>query len=190
VPDITPETTRSEITIAGKTFTVPAPYTEGHVLTANEASSLNQTFAENLRNNFAKRVKEADEAGTFDADMLQSQFDDYAAEYEFGVRTAGARSSDPVASEAMSIMKEQVRIAIQRGGKKLKDYTTAQISGEAKRLLALGNAASEAVMALARQRVEASQGLSGLQIDSLQVGEGEAPAEAPKAKKAKAAEPA
>ena len=186
MPDITSETPRTDITIATKVFSVPQPYAEGHVLSSGEASALNQTYAENLRNNFAKKVKEAVDAGTFDEDMIQSQLSDYATEYEFGVRVGGTRSSDPVGSEALSIMKEQVRLALQRSGKKLKDYTTAQISGEAKRLLALGDANAEAVTALAKQRVESSNGLTNLQIDSLQVGEGAAPAETPKPKKAKA----
>ena len=46
------------ITIAGKPFTVEPKFEAGHVLTANEASTLNQTWFENLRNNFAPKAKE------------------------------------------------------------------------------------------------------------------------------------
>ena len=43
-----------EITIAGQVFSVPVRYAAGHVLTEGEASALNQTYHENLRNNFAR----------------------------------------------------------------------------------------------------------------------------------------
>ncbi len=49
------------ITIQGANFNAPQPYDEGHVLTVNEASALNQVFAENLRNNFAARIKRSAE---------------------------------------------------------------------------------------------------------------------------------
>ena len=46
-----------QIIIQGVTFNVPTPYAEGHVLATNEASALNQLLHENLRNNFASKVK-------------------------------------------------------------------------------------------------------------------------------------
>ena len=49
----------STITIAGHAFQAPIKYAEGDTLEANEAGALNQTYHENLRNNFAKRVQEA-----------------------------------------------------------------------------------------------------------------------------------
>ena len=55
------------ITIQGESFSVDMPYSEGHVCTSTQAGALNQTRAENLRNNFASSVKKAaaaaDEAG-------------------------------------------------------------------------------------------------------------------------------
>lgn len=137
MPDINASTPRETYTIAGQTFSFYQPYAEGHVLTANEAASMNQTFAENVRNNFAKRVKEAVEAGTFDQDMVQSQLDDYMNEYEFGQRTGGGgRTSDPVAAEALRIAKDRVRAALQKRGDKLSDYTAAAITDAAKGVLA------------------------------------------------------
>lgn len=105
----TSETPRRELTIQELTFAAPTPYTEGHVLTANEALALNQTLLENLRNNFASTVKAAREeaatnGGVVDEEALQVKFDEYAAEYEFGARRIGARSSvDPVEREAIKI---------------------------------------------------------------------------------------
>src|SRR6476646_11844528 len=74
-----------EITIQGQVFRVPLRYAAGHTLTEGEASALNQTLHENLRNNFAKKVNEGTEAGV-PKETLQQQLDDYANDYQFGVR--------------------------------------------------------------------------------------------------------
>ena len=50
-------TEQRRIKVEGLIFNAPAPYRQGHILNENEANTLNQTFAENLRNNFAKKVK-------------------------------------------------------------------------------------------------------------------------------------
>ena len=44
------DTNRVAVTIAGAEFTVPAPFAEGHTLTAGEAAALNQLTRENVRN--------------------------------------------------------------------------------------------------------------------------------------------
>lgn len=54
--DITPETPRKDITIGGFIFSAPTPFAEGDVLNANEANALNQTYLENVGNNFRSRV--------------------------------------------------------------------------------------------------------------------------------------
>lgn len=104
-----------EITIAGHKFSIPQPYAEGHVLTAGEASALNQTFAENVRNNMAKKVKELGD--TTDA---HEAVEKYAEEYQFGVRNAaGPRvARDPVRAEAISLAKAKIREALKAKGQK------------------------------------------------------------------------
>jgi len=103
------ETPRRDLIIQDVSFAAPTPYVEGHTLTANEAAVLNQTLLENFRNNFASTVKaakeEAEKAGSpLDEEALQEKFETYAAEYEFGARRIGARSSvDPVEREAIKI---------------------------------------------------------------------------------------
>src|SRR5215471_12844559 len=98
-----------QITIAGKTFNAPVRYEEGHELTSGEANALNQTYHENLRNNFAKRVKDAIEAGGYDQSAIQREFDSYAEKYEFGVRTGGGGSTrDPVLAEALAIARNMI----------------------------------------------------------------------------------
>lgn len=183
MPDITPETPTTNITVAGESFIVPQPYFAGSVLNANEASALNQTYAENLRNNFASKVKEAQEAGSFDLSLFQARMDEYASEYEFGVRTGGGRSGDAVMVEAMKIARESVRAAIVKQGKyKLSDVPASRISEIAKSALARNDAKAQEIMALARTRVEALKEIADFELDSLEVAE-----EEPPAKKAKAA---
>lgn len=117
-------TEQRRIKVEGLIFNAPAPYRAGHPLTENEAATLNQTFAENLRNNFAKKVKLAKEAaqkngGEFPADGeaapddLQSEFTSYANDYEFGTRAAASGEAglprDPIEREAFIMARELIR---------------------------------------------------------------------------------
>jgi|ETNvirnome_6_100_1030635.scaffolds.fasta_scaffold00132_13 hypothetical protein len=126
----TAKTQRNALTIAKTSFTIPAPFAEGHAVTANEAAALNQLLAENIRNNFAKRVKEGGEADPpVAADVLQAELDQYVTEYEFGVRrSGGGRSSDPVEVEAMSIARDKVKDALRAKGYKLADISAGRIT--------------------------------------------------------------
>lgn len=121
---IAPNTPVRAITCQGIQLNAPAPYNEGHVLTPNEAAVLNQTLAENLRNNFASVVKAAVEKSekektTLDVGALQTQFDAYVSEYEFGVHRAGARVTDPIDREAKAIAEEVVKGALAQRGFKI-----------------------------------------------------------------------
>lgn len=101
----------SNLTIAGHQFQVPdallAKYNVGYTLTTEgEAHALQQTFTENLRNNFASKVKAKldgkTELSPEDLQALQAEFDTYAEKYEFGVRQAGSGPravKDPVERE-------------------------------------------------------------------------------------------
>ena len=59
--DFQPEVQTKSITVQGFTLSVPVPYAEGHTLTEAEAAVLNQTLAENLRNNFGSQIKKSRE---------------------------------------------------------------------------------------------------------------------------------
>lgn len=179
MPEITSSTPRESYTIASETFSVPLPYSAGDVLTMNEAAALNQTWAENARNNFAKRVSEAKAAGTFSLEVFQGQLDDYLDSYEFGVRTGGGRSGDPVMVEAMNIARDLVRKKMVEAGHKLKDVTAAQISSLAKQAIDSGR--NPQIMELALKRVESAKEITSIQIDSLD--EGEEVEEAPRGKR-------
>lgn len=154
-----------QITISGHSFNVPVRYEEGHELTAGEASALNQTYHENLRNNFAKKVKDAGEAP--DIAALQAELDNYANEYQFGVRTGGGGgiTRDPVMSEALRIAKKQIGDLIRAKGGKVTNYEPAAITNAAKALLARPEGAQ--IMEVARARVEEQKALASAGLGDL-----------------------
>jgi hypothetical protein len=135
--DIVETPKHQEIKIQGFTFTVPAPYAEGHVISEAEAYALNQTYAENLRNNFAKSVKDAQEAGgEVDTATLQEQLTEYAAGYTFQMRRSrGTTIVDPVMREAEKIARQMVIEGLQKRSIKLKDLQDGVLEGFIAKLL-------------------------------------------------------
>lgn len=159
------------ITIQGLNFDVSAPYSEGHSLTEAEARALNQTRAENIRNNMAKTIKEAKEkhGETLPAEVaeeLRAAVAKYDTEYEFtlNVGGGGARVTDPVEAEAIKIARAAIRAQAKKEGKRIlkadatpesdKDVTKARFDE-----LVSAIAQREDVMKLARKRVKEQAGL-------------------------------
>lgn len=146
MPAITDETPMRDLVIAGMQFKIPAPYTEGHPLTANEASALNGLFGENLRNNFAIQIKrQNEEAETKQTEKpsleaLQAELDVYAGGYEFGVRRSSSgsigTSADPVEAETQKIARELVKSRIKERGLKLKSFPEETIQDLVDKLIA------------------------------------------------------
>lgn len=150
-----------QITIAGKVFNAPLRYEEGHELSASEALALNQTYHENLRNNFAKRVKGALANGGFDQSALQAEFDALAQNYQFGVRTSGKRAGrDPVMKEAIDIARGKIKEALKAKGQRAED---AAVTRAAKKLIAN----NPAIMDLARQRVAQAQAVAASDLEEI-----------------------
>lgn len=149
-----------EITIQKKTFKmlseVSNRYKAGHVLNENEAGVLNQTLAENLRNNFASKVRDGVEAGV-DDETLQQQFDDYATDYEFGVRTGGGGfRGDPVMTLAMAAARQLFRNYVKTNKLDEDEWNAAKITQVAKQLLDRQGPEGKIITA-ARKQVEAEQ---------------------------------
>lgn len=157
---------REASTIAGETFQVAKPFAEGAslTLTAGLASTLNQVFAENVRNNFAAKVKAAKEAGAFDLAAFQGQLDTYMGEYEFGVRRGGGgRTSDPVAKEALSIVRDLVKAAYAKKGATVSDK---DVTAKAKELLAnVEDPKIAAVLKEAKRRVSTAASIASEDLD-------------------------
>lgn len=165
------------IVIQGYDFTIPAPYGEGHALTANEAAAMNQLYAENIRNNSASKIKtakaEAEKAGvefsvdTFmvgegdEAVTLRAAIDEYAANYEFGARrTSSKEPVDPIQREAYRIAKEVVNSQLAAKGIKQKNLAEGVYDDTVERVKG-----SDRVQKLAAKRVKEREALAGDELD-------------------------
>lgn len=162
---------RQELTINKSTFTIMDRFEEGHECSAGEASALNQTLRENVRNNLSKKEG-----------LTQEQVDAYAAEYAFGVRTPGAgRTSDPVMSEYMRLAKDKIKQMLKAKGKKAE---ADAITEAAKNMLNTDH--GKPIWALAQQRVAETQSLAADALDDIVAGIPEKAPEAPAANPAAA----
>ena len=153
--------TSKDISIHDQTFTVRAPYQEGQSLSAIEAKVLNQTRAENVANNFRKRIKaalegvalkEGAEIETFDA--VKAAMAAYDETYTFAMPSSGSTKEplDPVEREALRIARDTIKKALADGGRKLKDIEEDKLEAA---ILALSE--REDVVKEAKRRVSASK---------------------------------
>lgn len=143
VTDTTPRTTRS---LAGFTVNVPLPYTEGHVVTAGEASILNQTLGENISNNLRSKLqagsskdgklktKDTPEVAPtvpYTQDEAQAIIDAYVSTYNPGVRgegkATGPRITDPVERQARALAKAKAEQKLVSAGVKKADIDFAAV---------------------------------------------------------------
>ena len=119
-----------------------------------EAGVLNQTLAENVRNNMSASIKKSVDEGTFDQAGTQALIDEYIEGYVFGVRR-GRGPADPVEREALVIAKEEVRRALRRQGYKLGDVDVSSINRLAEEVIEK----NPAITSEAERRVKQRQGL-------------------------------
>ena len=131
------------VQIQGKIFNVPAPYSEGHILTEGEAAALNGLLRENLRNNFAALMKRAAEEES-PRQLSQHDFDTYAAEYSFGSRTRRVHV-DPIEREEARLTEAAVKRALMKKGLKLKDIPDEVIAQHVKNVMATGRYRQDAI---------------------------------------------
>lgn len=160
-----------QILIQGVEFSVPTPYSEGHVLAANEASALNQLLHENLRNNFASKVKSKrgdDPARNLSPDEvleLQVALDEYAASYQFGVRAV--RSSGPSLSavdrEAISLAKAAIKEALKKKGFDVKSIDKDELQAKAEELIER----RPEFRATAESRIAAKKSIASASLDDI-----------------------
>lgn len=114
------------ITIQGLSFDVSAPYNEGHTLTEPEARALNQVRAENIRNNMARKVKDAKETHgeTLPDNVIKELTDEvaeYDANYEFTLASTGGstRTLNPVEREARAIARTALRAKLKQENRRV-----------------------------------------------------------------------
>lgn len=156
------------LTIEEINFEAPLPFVEGHVLRVNEANVLNQTYHENLRNNFAKTVRDArktaEENGSqIDEEAMRKDFAEYLQSYDFGSGRGGFRTGDPVLQEAMAIARDLVREALKSKGYKLSDVGAIKISELAKKAVET----NPDIMAEAQVRVQRDREVGLVNADEL-----------------------
>jgi hypothetical protein len=137
MPDLS-NADRKDLTILGLVLSGYLPYTEGHTLTAMEAGVLSQTFQENIRNNYAPKLRKLCEENKVEKVMelpqdvlggIQKDFDSYVEGYEFGVR--GGREADPVKARAIAFAVEAVKTALKSKGHKLSEVGSEAIRARA-----------------------------------------------------------
>ena len=157
------------ITIQGIEFTVPVRYNAGHVLTEAESGALNQTYHENLANNFRKKLKDAlGEESSLDDDTylsMQAELDAYAAEYEFGVRIRSAAApSNPIEKEAFNLAKSAIRTKLKTIGRKADADAIAEA---ARTLIADRDGRGAQFWELAAKRVEEAKAAASAEFSDL-----------------------
>jgi hypothetical protein len=152
-----------KITISGHTFTVPCPYSHGHVCTEAEARILNQVYHSRLRKNFADRVQ-PNAAGVISNELLaiyQTQLNDYA-------NTFSLEGSSAVDAEALTIALEVIRKSIKDRGNRIGDYTKSTLNEFARGLLS--GPQGPAIIQLARRRVSEVDEAAKANIEANAVG--------------------
>jgi hypothetical protein len=110
------------LTIQGARFEIPdaviGRYQIGTPLnTEGEVSTMRQILRENLRNNFASKVKAKQNGGELNEAQiaeLQNEFTTYAESYQFGVRAVGTGTRvirDPLEKEVRKLMSDAIKKA-------------------------------------------------------------------------------
>lgn len=172
------DTPRESYTIQKAVFSVPMPYIEGHICTGGEADALNQTLAENVRNNLATKLDEkmsalSDEErralSTGNPELygqLQAEVDGYVEGYEFGRRSGGGRIADPIEAEAMRLATTAIRGAITAKGLKIKEIGAERINELARDLLERDATIRERAKVLVEMRTTAVKGIETLAISA------------------------
>lgn len=164
------ESTRT-ITIQGYDFVATMPYLAGHVVSDAEAKALNQVRAENLRNNFASKIKAAkgEAEGLTEEQLaeLTAAFAEYDATYEFTLASVGGgkRETDPVQAEAMRIAKSLIAAKLSKDKRTLKSVPADKLA-EAIATVAAGEKVQKlAKKNVAERQAAAEAGLDGIDLE-------------------------
>lgn len=151
-----------EITIQQQSFTIPHLYVAGPIeLTEGEAHALQQVYAENLRNNFATKMKaRADEIADAQAKNLdvvpeplgQADLDTYASSYAFGIRASGGIAVNPVEAEEARLAVAAIKAALTQRGQTWKGKTEDEQRAMVEKVVASGRFRGEAEAIVAAKK--------------------------------------
>ncbi len=167
----------SQLKIQGLLFPFISRYSAGHVMTAEEALVLDQTLAENLRNNFASKIRaKAEEIakatpegetprGFTEEELtsLQNDFQAYAQSYVFRAPRAGSGPVDPIERTARKMAKELVMTAL--AAKNIKH--TSLPEGKMEEFITAVLARKPEIMDEAKRRVEAAKAGAADLLDAI-----------------------
>lgn len=157
------------VIIAGSSFDLQSPYAEGHTLNAAEAHVLNQVRHENVRNNTAKKVKDAtspEEAAAFVAK--------YDAEYVFSISSGSSTVKlDPIEREARKIATQIVSAHLATTGRSIrkvpagitKEEWEAKIEANVSTIAAKEDVLKEAKKIVSAQQKRIESLSSGISLD-------------------------
>lgn len=166
------DTSNMTISIYKTPFDLRAPYAEGSVLTAIEAKQLNQVRAENISNNFRKKVDEALKAEDADAalDAVRAEIAAYDAEYAFTSVRRSATARTPLEAECIRQARAWLVQKLKSTDfKTLKAYTDAK-GAEFVEAKIEEIADSEAIVKLAKQAIKDAEKRSstavGIDLDA------------------------
>lgn len=137
MPHFEPTAPRISLKVAGLALTAPAPFAEGHTLTAPEAAYLNRQVATSVANPIPAALKAENEATVAkglvwvqpSAEELQTQYDARYATFTLGQsnRTSGETStSDPVTRFAREIAKTELNKLLKAKGKNIREVMQAK----------------------------------------------------------------
>lgn len=196
-PDTAPVndgTATSDIQIQGLTFSYTTPYVAGHPLTEGEANQLNGVRGENLRNNFASKIKdaraEAEKERGEGAELteeviaaLQAEFSQRDAEYAFTGKRQSRGPVDPVMAKAKSMARETINSALRTKNIKPSDLAEGKMDELiGKYLENHPEVVEEARLQVQKVKEAAADALGGVDLGSLT--STTAPTEAPPAEAA------
>ena len=148
--------------ILGVAVTIIAPYAEGHTLSANEATVLNQVRAENVGNNMRATVKELQEANA-DAEAIQAAVAEYDGEYDLNTASTRRGGMSDLDRMCRSIATDHVNKAILDSGKTLKEVKEANPDGY--KALVAKTATAEGVVKAAQLHLKRQAGLD-VEVDA------------------------
>lgn len=125
--------------ISGHSFDAPLKYSEGHVLSGDEAAALNAQFHSDLAATMRRLIGKEEKAapgGLSEATLskLQSQFQEAIEKHSFAPK-GPANSFDPVQSIALQIALPAVKSALLKKGQDISTYSKDQLEDLALRAI-------------------------------------------------------
>lgn len=175
----TPAAAMKAITIQGIAFDVSQPYAAGQTITEAEAAALNQTRSENIRNNQARKVKEAlaalpeavegEPAPELSPETLTELADavtEYDKGYEFTLASVGGgrASKDPVDVEAVRMAKAAIAAQLKADNRKVADVDKEVYAAAVAKVAASESIVEAAKKAVAERSAAAKSALEGISL--------------------------